>query len=165
MGFFSKLFGQDDESKAAAIKTAIRSEINISDAVTAHMKWKGRLQSYLDGTSEEKLDPMVVCRDDQCTLGKWIHGSAINHFGGDESFQKLRSDHANFHFVAGTVVKKVQENDKTGADKLMKHEYATASREVIFDLTELNKLLHAESMLIERSAPSPNDASADMKTV
>lgn len=143
MGFFSKLFGQGESAKAS-VQDSIRSEIDISECIAAHMKWKGRLQSYLDGTSEEKLDPMVICRDDQCALGKWIHGPAVNHFGGDEGFNKLRSDHAQFHFVAGNVVKKVQENDRAGADALMKSDYSQASREVIHDLTELNKHLYGE---------------------
>lgn len=143
MGFFSKLFGKG-EAAASNMQNDIRNEINISDAITAHMKWKGRLQDYLDGTSQEKLDPMVICRDDQCVLGKWIHGPAVNHFGGDEGFNKLRSDHAQFHFVAGNVVKKVQENDMAAAQVLMKNEYSQASREVIHDLTELNKHLNGE---------------------
>jgi hypothetical protein len=140
MGFFSRLFG-NDEGNAAKIRENIRSEVNISECIDAHMKWKGRLQSYLDGTSKEKLDPMVICRDDQCVLGKWIHGPALNYFHSDEGFHKLRSDHANFHFVAGSVVKKMQENDRTGSDFLFKNEYARASRDVIQDLTELNKQL------------------------
>lgn len=143
MGFFAKLFGGDD-SKKASVTEVIRAEINISDAISAHMKWKGRLQSYLDGTSTEVLDPMVVCRDDQCVLGKWIHGPALNYFHNDEGFHKLRADHANFHFVAGNVVKMVQDNDRAGADALMKNDYAHASREVIHDLTELNKHLNGE---------------------
>jgi hypothetical protein len=141
MGFFSKLFGHDERNEAK-IRENIRAEINIPECIDAHMKWKGRLQKYLDGTSEEKLDPMVVCRDDQCVLGKWIHGPALNHFHDDADFHKLRADHANFHFVAGTVVKKIQENDFPGSDALMKNEYARASRDVIQDLTELNKHLN-----------------------
>src|SRR5512139_2746206 len=144
MGFFSKLFGHDEEKEAIKLREAIRSEINIPECIDAHMKWKGRLPKYLDGTSEEQLDPMVVCRDDQCVLGKWIHGPALNYFHNDEGFHKLRSDHANFHFVAGNVVKKVQDNDREGADTLMKNEYAHASRDVIHDLTELNKHLNDE---------------------
>jgi len=44
--------------------------------------------------------------------------------------------------VAGTVVKKIQENDFAGSDALMRSDYARASREVIQDLTELNKQLN-----------------------
>ncbi|MBI4808659.1 MAG: CZB domain-containing protein [Nitrosomonadales bacterium] len=141
MGFFSKLFGQDKKIEAD-VRESIRSEIDIPQCIEAHMKWKGRLQSYLDGTSTEVLDPMVVCRDDQCVLGKWIHGPALKYFHDDEGFHKLRSDHANFHYVAGTVIKKVQEKDLAGSDALMRSEYARASRDVIQDLTELNKHLH-----------------------
>lgn len=144
MGFFSKLFGQDKKIEAN-VRESIRSEIDIPQCIEAHMKWKGRLQSYLDGTSQEVLDPMVICRDDQCVLGKWIHGPALKYFHDDEGFQKLRSDHANFHFVAGTVVKKVQEKDMAGSEALMRGEYARASREVIQDLTELNKHLHDQA--------------------
>lgn len=140
MGFFSRLFGRDKADEVKLLED-VRSEINIPECIDAHMKWKGRLQKYLDGTSDEKLDPMIVCRDDQCVLGKWIHGPALKHFHNDDGFHKLRADHANFHFVAGSVVKKVQENDMAGSDALMKNEYARASRDVIQDLTELNKLL------------------------
>jgi Chemoreceptor zinc-binding domain len=144
MGLFSRLFGRDVHGgeQQENLRKSIRSEIDIAECIEAHMKWKGRLQSYLEGTSKEQLDPMVICRDDQCVLGKWIHGPALKYFHGDEGFQKLRSDHANFHFVAGSVVKKVQENDRAGSDALLKNEYARASRDVIQDLTELNKHLH-----------------------
>ena len=56
MGFFSRLFGPDKESDTK-IREAIRAEINISECIDAHMKWKGRLQNYVDGTSKEQLDP------------------------------------------------------------------------------------------------------------
>jgi hypothetical protein len=38
----------------------------------------------------------------------------------------------------------VQDNDRTTADALLKNEYTSASREVIRDLTELNKHLNGE---------------------
>lgn len=141
MGFFARLFGREGHD-AVKVSEAVRSEVDIPQCIDAHMKWKGRLQSYLDGTSSEELDPMVICRDDQCVLGKWIHGPALKHFHDDEGFHKLRSDHANFHFIAGSVVKKVQENDRAGSEALFRGEYARTSREVIQDLTELNKHLH-----------------------
>lgn len=143
MGFFSRLFGRDKQDDGA-VREAIRSEIDIPQCIEAHMQWKGRLRSYLDGASGEVLDPMVICRDDQCVLGKWIHGPALKYFHDDDGFHKLRSDHANFHFVAGTVVKKAQEDDRAGSEALLCGEYARASRDVIQDLTELNKHLQQQ---------------------
>lgn len=139
-GGIKRFFGL---SGAAEIKKAqIREEINLLDAINAHIKWKVRLQDYLNGTSQEKLDPMVICRDDQCVLGKWIHGPALKHFHEEESFHQLRADHAQFHFIAGNVVKHVQSNERTQAEALMDGEYKLVSRKVVQALTELNKLVN-----------------------
>jgi len=145
MGLFSALFGRNDKNQTN-LRETIRSEVNIIECIDAHMKWKGRLQNYLDGKSNENLDPMIICRDDQCVLGKWIHGPALKYFHEDEGFHKLRSDHANFHFIAGSIVKKVQEKNFAESDSLLKNEYARASREVIQDLTELNKQIQQEDV-------------------
>ncbi len=140
MGLFAKLFGRNGAGASDA-RAAIRSEVNIVECIDAHMKWKGRLQSCLEGTSRERLDPAVISCDDQCALGKWIHGPAPNYFQDDEDFLKLCSDHAYFHLIAAAVVEKAQQNDLEESAALFKNEYARASREVIQDLTELNKLL------------------------
>jgi methyl-accepting chemotaxis protein len=128
----------------AAKKESIRTEINILDAINAHVKWKVRLQDYLNGASTEVLDPMVICRDDQCVLGKWIHGPAMKHFHEHQAYHTLRADHAQFHFIAGNVVKKVQEKDRAAADALMENEYAHTSRKVIQALNELNTQVMSE---------------------
>ncbi len=124
---------------SATKKEEIKKEINIMEAIHAHVKWKVRLQDYLNGNSTEKLDPMVICRDDQCVLGKWIHGPAMQHFHEHQAFHSLRADHAQFHFIAGTVVKKVQDDDRAGANALMETDYARTSHKVIQALNELNR--------------------------
>ncbi len=138
MGFFSSLFGADKSTKSAAV-----DGIDVMEAINAHVRWKIRLEKYLNGTSEEQLDPKVICRDDQCVLGKWIHGAAHEHFQNDDGFKTLRADHAQFHVVAGKIVSSVQANDKATAEALMKSEYLQASRKVVHDLTELSKQLSA----------------------
>lgn len=136
MGIFSSLFGSGGSKKES-----IKDEINIMKAINAHVRWKIRLEKYVDGTSEEKLDPKIVCRDDQCQLGKWINGPALAHFRDDEGLATLRDHHAQFHVVAGEVVNKMHANDKVAAEGLLKREYMEASRKVVRDLTELNKHL------------------------
>jgi hypothetical protein len=123
-------------------KAAIRGEINLAEAVQAHINWKLRLQNYLDGKSGEELDPMIICRDDQCTLGTWIHGPAMNHFHGLEEFHSLRADHAQFHYLAANVVKHVQANNPAAAEEIMKGEYPRISHKVVIALTELNQLVN-----------------------
>jgi hypothetical protein len=136
MGFLSNIFGWD-----AGKRAAVTEEINIMDAINAHVRWKIRLDKYLRGTSDEKLDHTVVCRDDQCVLGKWIHGPAEKFFQNDESLEILRDDHAKFHRLAGRIVELVHANNKVTAESLLNNEYSEASRIVIRDLTELSKHL------------------------
>lgn len=120
-------------------KAQIREEIDLPQAVQAHINWKLRLQNYLEGRSEEKLDAMVICRDDQCELGQWIHGPGMGHFHDLEPFQQLRADHAQFHYVAANVVQNVQAKDFLGARKILDEEYPHISRKVVLGLTELHK--------------------------
>lgn len=136
MGIFSSLFG-----KSKVEKTKIVDSIDVMAAINAHVKWKVRLEDYLNGTSEEKLDPQIVCRDDQCVLGKWIHGTALEYFQEDEGLKTLRDDHAWFHVIAAKVVSKIHDNDKPAAEALIKGEYGQASRKVVKDLTEMGKQL------------------------
>ncbi len=138
MGLFSSLFGTRIDTAA---KAAIRSQIDLAQAVEAHVQWKVRLQNYIEGKSDENLDPMVICRDDQCALGKWIHGPAMDYFHDAEAFHELRADHAQFHFVAGTIVQKIQANDRPAAEKLFHGEYAKVSHKVMIALTELNNMV------------------------
>ena len=129
---------------SASKKDDVKNGISIMDAHNAHIKCKARFQDYLRCTVTEKLDPAVVGRDDQCELGKWIHGPALNHFKGHGAFYTLRADHAQLHFIAGNVVKKAKDNERAAADALLDNEYAQASRKVMRAVTELNKQIMTE---------------------
>jgi len=140
MGFFINLFGLGGKEKK---EIQSGGEINIMEAINAHILWKIRLEKYLDGTSEEKLDAKVICRDDQCKLGKWIHGPALEYFhADDETLHVLRTDHAHFHVTAASVVSYVQANNIAAAEAVMDGEYTQASRKVVRDLTLLGKQIH-----------------------
>jgi Chemoreceptor zinc-binding domain len=98
----------------------------------------------LEGISEEKLDSKVVCQDNQCKLGKWIYGAAMEHFHDDESLCNLREEHAKFHSYAGRIVDHIHKNDKAAALELLEGDYKYTSRKVVFALSELSKHLQAE---------------------
>jgi hypothetical protein len=105
--------------------------LNFKSAVDAHMKWKIRLESYINGTSNENLDVEVVCRDDQCPLGKWIYSRGGGEFGYSETFFDMKAHHSNFHRCAGAVITAAQAGDKEGALRLLHHgDYVRASERV-----------------------------------
>lgn len=105
--------------------------LNFKSAVDAHMKWKLRLESYIEGTSNEDLKVEVVCRDDQCPLGKWIYSRGGSDFGYSETFFDMKAHHANFHRCAGEVLATAQSGQKEKArDLLHRGEYMRASEKV-----------------------------------
>jgi methyl-accepting chemotaxis protein len=103
--------GQSTESAVASAPAApvitdseAAAGINIKIAMDAHVRWRHRLESHVQGTSQENLQLAVVAADDQCLLGKWIHGEAKHKYGHLDLFSELVEVHAQFHQYAGEVL-------------------------------------------------------------
>lgn len=112
--------------------------MNFDDAIAAHIKWKVRLNQFIDGTSTEKLSSTTVCKDNLCDLGKWIYGEGAK-FKTASHYQDLIKKHANFHVCAADVVKKVEGGDKVGAKSLLGGSFANASKETVAAIMEVKK--------------------------
>lgn len=105
--------------------------LNFKSAVDAHMKWKGRLESYINGTSDEDLKVEAVACDDKCPLGKWIYGQGGDRFGYSETFFEMKVHHAQFHRCAGNVLATAQAGAKDDALRLLHHgDYVRTSERV-----------------------------------
>ncbi|BCO28723.1 hypothetical protein MIZ03_3633 [Rhodoferax lithotrophicus] len=156
MGFFSRLFslGNKDTDKAANVAStgavtelgldaqasaAILSEIDIDTAIAAHENWKLRLQNYLNGNSTETLQPEIVCLDDRCDLGKWLHGPGTQRLGKYPAFSVLIARHKYFHVQASNVVALAQTNQKDKAMQALEGSYRYASNQVVLLLKELKR--------------------------
>lgn len=154
MGFFSRLFNLDDKNAVAKqdardselaidAKTAaaVLAEIDIDTAIAAHENWKLRLRNYLDGKSSEQLSPEIVCLDDKCDLGKWLHGPGGQRLGKYPSFTMLIARHKYFHVQASTVVALSQAGDKAKAEETLKTNYEHGSTQTVLLLKELKRAL------------------------
>jgi hypothetical protein len=156
MGFFSRLFGSGNsatdpkpanEPAASASQmgldaksaNAILAEIDIDTAIAAHENWKLRLQNYLNGNSTENLQADIVCQDDRCDLGKWLHGPGGQRLGKYPAFTVLVARHKYFHLQASNVVALAQANNKEQATKTLEGSYRHASTQVVLLLKELKR--------------------------
>ncbi|MEZ5701444.1 MAG: CZB domain-containing protein [Burkholderiaceae bacterium] len=151
MGFFSRFFrpdqpesdtqasGKGDSAYTldAASVQAVLAEIDIDTAISAHENWKIRLQNVLDGTSTERLEPQQVCKDDQCELGKWLHGPGKKRLGKYPAFSVLVARHQFFHVQASTVLALAQAGDKAKAVQVMSTTYRHGSNQVMILLRQL----------------------------
>ena len=102
------------------------AEMDWMKIINAHVMWKQRLLKHISGESEELLDPAVVGRDDQCPLGKWIYGLG-QEFHGVAEFEPVRVQHADFHKMAGEIVRLVGEGRRADATRLLQGDYARLS--------------------------------------
>lgn len=100
--------------------------MNFLDAINAHVMWKQRLQRYLDGTSDENLDPEHICQDNQCVLGKWIYGN-MDRYNGSPIFSDVHGKHAEFHEIASKIVRLINTNHKRDAEVLLRGDYSQLS--------------------------------------
>ncbi len=121
----------------AAGESAEIAGLNFKDAVMAHQRWKTRLQACIDGTSQEKLDPGMVSRDDQCVLGKWINGAGADRFGGVRAFAQLKAEHAQFHLIAGEVLTEVYAGKTAQAAETLRAAFTQSSARVQVHLATL----------------------------
>ena len=90
------------------------SVFSFDDAVSAHVKWKGRLVDYIRGKSNEKLEVAKVSCDDKCDLGKWLYGPAKQYAHLPE-YGALRNSHAEFHRSVGGIVQCVHDHKQQEA--------------------------------------------------
>jgi len=109
-------------------------------ALEAHTNWKIRLRKHLDGTSEEVLDPDVVCKDNQCTLGQWIYGEGAN-YQDIESYAQLKQVHADFHQCAADIIRKKDSGAIAEAETQFSTTYNTLSRAITKILVAMNSLV------------------------
>ena len=112
--------------------------MNFDDAIAAHIKWKIRLNQFIDGTGMEKLQSATVGKDNLCDLGKWIYGDGLK-YKSLPPYQDLVKKHANFHVCAAEVVKKVEGGDKNGAKSALGGPFAVASKETVTAIMDLKK--------------------------
>ena len=106
------------------------TDFDFDKAIEAHRQWKVRLRKAI--SDRDKLDSDTICRDDQCPLGKWIHGPGGAQWGSRPSFVELMKKHAEFHRTAGSVAKQINGGHYAEAERLIGSgsQFALASNEV-----------------------------------
>jgi len=104
------------------------SDLDLNQALDAHLAWYTRLESVIEGKSGEALDVSIVSQDNCCALGKWIYGPARQNFAHLPDWELLRLAHAHFHLCAGEVLKAHQKGDQVAAINLLRGPLLHASQ-------------------------------------
>lgn len=153
MGFFSRLFNLDAKatqlpsalvqgseiSLDARAAEAVLAELDVDAAIAAHEQWKQRLAQHLRGEASEPLDPAVVCLDNRCELGRWLHGAGRARLGKYPAFTVLVARHQYFHTQAAEVLTQAQSGQHEAAEKALNGAFRYASSQVVLLLKELKR--------------------------
>ena len=105
-------------------------------AVEAHIKWKVRLNDYINGNRNEPLDPAAIACDDRCDLGKWIYAN-LDNFKEHPTFLTVQRDHAEFHKTAAGIIELCHGGEQQMAADNLNGPYTRISRKVITGIVRL----------------------------
>ncbi len=112
--------------------------LNMKQAIDAHIAWRKRMVSILDGTDSEIPEVGHVAVDNQCPLGKWLHSHGASLFGQMSEYRELVSYHAKFHVCVGEIlIEHKQGNLDVAADKLRK-QFSPLSDQVQLGIVRLH---------------------------
>jgi hypothetical protein len=140
LDFFKSFGSKAEQDKAREDVNKALTALDIDVAIGAHQNWKDRLLTYLEGRSTEDLRPEVICHDDRCDLGKWIHADGQKQLGQYSMFAELRAVHKMFHQQASSVVALHQAGKHESAKSLLEGDYSKTSERIIRRLKDLKLL-------------------------
>ena len=63
------------------------ADFDFDKAIDAHRQWKVKLRAAI--AERGHLDADTICKDDQCPLGKWIHGEGGKKWSHKPRFVEL----------------------------------------------------------------------------
>jgi methyl-accepting chemotaxis protein len=133
------------EARTDRRHTARNSTVDLDIAIQKHAQWKFKFLNALH--NKEIMDAVAISRDNNCELGKWLHGDAEAQFGKEVSYAKCVTDHAVFHVEAGKIAVLVNAHKADEAERLMAagSAYDQASRKVAVTIIELKNATHTKN--------------------
>lgn len=144
MGFLSFFgFGADSSYNvhlATEAAKRARNSLDIDVSIAAHENWLTRLETYMVGRGQARLDPEKVACDCNCDLGRWIHGEGEEHLGEFAAFQDLKAVHKMFHYKASSVVSLHHANKTLEAQHELSGDVAKLSHKIKTRLEDLRNI-------------------------
>lgn len=118
------------------------SALNVTGVRLAHLKWIRDLQWAFRGHGKAK----PVQPSEECSLGVWIHGTALKELGETETLKALDVAHKRFHREVNLVLSSLAHGLLRKADETYE-EALTLSGEIVTLLTRLQLELSGSDLL------------------
>ncbi|MCW4267848.1 MAG: CZB domain-containing protein [Candidatus Thiodiazotropha endolucinida] len=116
------------------------SGIDFSSAKSAHLAWKTRVRSFLDGKQSLSHEEAVSHHD--CALGKWYYLEALNRYGDVAEIHAIEQPHQQLHSLIREIIKHMESGDTDRAEDLY-NEIEPLSGEIIGLLNRVEQKIAA----------------------
>jgi len=93
------------------------TEFDFDGAKQAHLDWKTRVRTYLDGDTSV-LTKAQACSHRDCKLGQWYYGEGQKHYRDNASFKQIEAPHEELHKVIKQIVHINETGNKNEAEVL-----------------------------------------------
>ncbi|MDH5545223.1 MAG: methyl-accepting chemotaxis protein [Gammaproteobacteria bacterium] len=91
------------------------NSLDLSSAKAAHLNWKTRLRSFLDG--KESLTREQAVSHHHCAFGKWYYSEGLQSFGHLKAIKAVEDPHADLHRLIKTIIELKEQGRTTEAEK------------------------------------------------
>ncbi|WP_408904467.1 CZB domain-containing protein [Marinobacterium sediminicola] len=108
--------------------------IDLSAAKAAHLSWKTRLRSFLDG--EATLTQKEAVSHFDCAFGKWYYSDGKQKYGQMQEFTGIEAPHEQLHALVKEAIQFKTKGDLARAEACY-DQVASISGEIVAKLTAL----------------------------
>ncbi len=133
----------DQMDKLRELVSRFRTNVSgadLSAAKTAHLAWKGKLRSYLDGKGNLTRAQAVSHRE--CVLGKWYYGEGMQQYGNLAEMRQIEQPHAELHKLIREVIE-MRESGKTAEAERAYAKVDPLSRQIVQMLDKIEQKISA----------------------
>ncbi len=92
------------------------ASLDLSKAKSAHLAWKARLRSFLDG--KEALTQKEAVSHKHCVLGKWYYAEGLENYGHIPEMRALEEPHAEMHGLIKEIITLKEEGRMQEAEEV-----------------------------------------------
>ncbi len=114
--------------------------IDLSAAKAAHLSWKTRLRSFLDG--ESSLTEQEAVSHFDCAFGKWYYSDGKQKYGQMQEFSSIERPHEQLHALVKEAIHH-QSTGEHGQAEACYDQVAQISSEIVDRLTALEDRVQA----------------------
>lgn len=106
----------------------VGNSLDLTNAKSAHLAWKGRIFSFLHGKESLSLAQAVSHRD--CVLGKWYYSEGLQKFGNIPEMRLLEKPHEELHKLIKQIITLKNEGKNAKAEE-MAHRIDPISKQIV----------------------------------